>query len=853
MPISIEAFDLDQLVSKAFGSKEISEQIKGATPRDVSKFKAEIKQQSDHIWKSAGAEVSRFNNLELRLDEEYQSIEMSAPVESQGLKLAALTVGIGIPVVIVALIAGSIYLGAIKGLGVSTTGVAIVIGILLGCLAVFALYTIQNEKFESARARFIKDQRENGQPAVTRSLLNEAKDEITSTLFEHGVLPVTRTIIDRWITPVYGTSISFSVPPSLSASLIPGDEVQTAALIKLQFLLRAMSGGSIGIAGPRGAGKSTLIASVCNDSMRELDGKKVLTVSTSAPVEYQARDFILHLFATLCHRIMECSDEKYDRATWKDWQDIDSAPASTVYRYFPVVARSLYLLGIALIALSLVVASLNVIVHEARLNPGASSVNAAQAPASAASTAIASATPSKNSFDPGARAVSDLFSELGMGAGKLLVCALACILINFLLTLILTSRVQRLEQFRGIARAPGGEGQAQQARSEGGATKRESSARFAALFLIRFLTEIQRLTDTAKELERPRNLAPLLRRAVAWLTEIKFQQSFSSGWAGALKIPGGVEGSVNKARSLAQLQLTLPEIVSGLLDLLERATLEYTVIIGIDELDKLQSDEKAHNFLNEIKAIFGVRGVYYLISVSQNAMSNFERRGLPFRDAFDSSFDDIISVDFMDFDTARRLIVQRVVGMPMQFQALCYCISGGLAREIVRSCRDLAELVSTQPANDLESITHRLVKSDIDAKIQAVTAAVERMSVEPMRSEFLGVLYPLASSTVSADELQAVSDKLTDLMIQPRPRRGQSAPPEPDVKALVSLVEEVSTYFSYLAAIRTFFTNGLKEAPFRDASERGLIEMLASARRAMSVNHSASRARLKVFHDSWQP
>lgn len=769
------------------------------------------------------------------------------------MKLAGVMIGIGIPVVIVALIAGSIYLGYFKGLGVTKTGVVSVISILVLCIAAFGVYTIQNDKFETGRTRFIKDQRENGPPSNTRMLLTQLKDEIASTLFEHGVLPVTRTVIDHWITPSYGTSISFSVPPSLSASLIPGDEVQTAALIKLQFLLRAMSGGSIGIAGPRGAGKSTLIASVCSDSMRELDGKKVLTVSTSAPVEYQARDFILHLFATLCHRIMERSDEKYDRTTWKDLQDIDSAPASTVYRYFPIVAMSLYIIGIVLIGLSLGVASLNVIVHEATFKQSASSLNVAQAPASAASTAIASATSSNDSIVPAARALSSLFSEFGMTAGKLLVSALACILINLFLSLILTSRVQRLEQLRGIIREPSAEGQAQPGRSEGAATKRESSARFAALFPIRFLKEVQRLSDTAQELERPRKLAPLLRRAVAWLTEIKFQQSFSSGWAGALKIPGGVEGSVNKARSLAQLQLTLPEIVSGLLDLLQVATLEYTVIIGIDELDKLQSDEKAHNFLNEIKAIFGVKGVYYLISVSQNAMSNFERRGLPFRDAFDSSFDDIISVDFMDFDTARRLIVQRMVGMPMQFQALCYCISGGLAREIVRSCRDLAELVSTQPANDLESITHRLVKSDIEAKIQAVTAAVERMSVEPMRSEFLGVLYPLASSTVTADELHAVSGKLTDLMIQPRPRRGQSGPPEPDVKALVSLVEEVSTYFSYLAAIRTFFTNGLEEARFRDASGRGLIEMLASARRAMSVNHSASRARLNVFHDSWPP
>lgn len=64
-------------------------------------------------------------------------------------------------------------------------------------------------------------------------------------------------------------------------------------------------------------------------------------------------------------------------------------------------------------------------------------------------------------------------------------------------------------------------------------------------------------------------------------------------------------------------------------------------------------------------------------------------------------------------------------------------------------------------------------------------------------------------------------------------------------------MEEVATYFSYLAAIRDFFTNDLDMNLFLKASQAGLIEILASARRAMSVNHSASRAALEVFRKAW--
>jgi hypothetical protein len=43
------------------------------------------------------------------------------------------------------------------------------------------------------------------------------------------------------------------------------------------------------------------------------------------------------------------------------------------------------------------------------------------------------------------------------------------------------------------------------------------------------------------------------------------------------------------------------------------------VVIGIDELDRIGTGEFARRLLNEIKAIFDVRGCYYLVSVSTEA------------------------------------------------------------------------------------------------------------------------------------------------------------------------------------------------------------------------------------------
>jgi len=105
----------------------------------------------------------------------------------------------------------------------------------------------------------------------------------------------------------------------------------------------------------------------------------------------------------------------------------------------------------------------------------------------------------------------------------------------------------------------------------------------------------------------------------------------------------------------------------------------------------MESDEKAHLFLNEIKAIFGVPGVFFLVSVSENAISSFERRGLPFRDVFDSSFDTIVYVGHLNLDGSKRILKRRTTGLPEPFIAFCHCLSGGLPRDLIRACRDMVE------------------------------------------------------------------------------------------------------------------------------------------------------------------
>ena len=65
-------------------------------------------------------------------------------------------------------------------------------------------------------------------------------------------------------------------------------------------------------------------------------------------------------------------------------------------------------------------------------------------------------------------------------------------------------------------------------------------------------------------------------------------------------------------------------------------------MIGIDELDKISDGNKAIELINNLKDLFHVRDTHFIVSVSEDALTSFALRGVPVRDAFDSSFDKIL-------------------------------------------------------------------------------------------------------------------------------------------------------------------------------------------------------------------
>ena len=354
-------------------------------------------------------------------------------------------------------------------------------------------------------------------------------------------------------------------------------------------------------------------------------------------------------------------------------------------------------------------------------------------------------------------------------------------------------------------------------------------------------------------LAKDEDIASPVKEANRWLKEIKFQQTYTSGWSGSMKLPIGIEGGINTAISLAGKQMSLPEIVDGFVRFLKLISHGYKIIIGIDELDKLDSDEKAQRFLNEIKAIFGLPNCFYLISVSESAMSNFEQRGLPFRDTFDSSFDNVIYVDYLNLEKTKRLIARRVIGMPVPFSCLCYCVSGGLARDAIRACRNLIECAETGLKEQrISKLCRCLLLSDIQSKILATATSVRNFRSAPHGSFFLGELYNLQTSIEHKTDIrESCVNFLKDYQrkFNTIPGSNKEVAEHDSIK---SLHKGFAAYLYYCITIIDFFDKNLNTSTLKDAEDKGAFDKLARVRQCLSIEPAIAIDIIDTFRSMYK-
>ncbi|WP_410628342.1 hypothetical protein [Amycolatopsis sp. cmx-8-4] len=601
----------------------------------------------------------------------------------------------------------------------------------------------------------------------------DEQNELRQVLRDDVVVPYVREWINGAKELTFDTVLTLRDGTGLLSQGHDSPLVQTQSIKAFRRELSRPQPGSIGIAGPRGVGKSTLISSTLDNAFTGADQPPFLTVAASAPVRYDAREFMLHLYAITCRAVLSSAGtddqlpaESEDELVWRRLRRREVFISRVRHGSRVIMVSALWVITSVvtlLICLDLFDASPDV--TDVRVNAMVHGL----------------LTDFTNYVTPWQWGLLPQIAAL-------LMIAYAVVRPAWLISRYLMDGVTAL-----------------------------------------VFGEWRRRVRRFYSLEH-KALCALARRD---LRQVRFLQTRTEGWSGKLSTGGLFELGLTRTIARAERPLTHPEIVDDYRRLLERVVSVLVpddisgIIVAIDELDKFADAAQAREFIDEIKGVFGVDGCVFLVSVSEDALTSFHRRGIPVRDAFDSAFTTVVRVEPFSLDDARAWLAKRTIGIPEPFIHLCYSFSGGLPRELRRVAVAMYDrLTDPEMESDLDSIVPSLVAADLSAKLKAFASAAVQLEGEADPSSFLATV----TSTVHAEASWMISQCSALL---PEDVRGNPT-------ALSRLRWEAASYLYFSATIVEFFTNGLTATTIQLAASDGSVVCLASARQQMSIDPKVS-------------
>lgn len=329
--------------------------------------------------------------------------------------------------------------------------------------------------------------------------------------------------------------------------------------------------------------------------------------------------------------------------------------------------------------------------------------------------------------------------------------------------------------------------------------------------------------------------SPIEEMARGHLRTLRYLETQTVTRTGSAKTPLGDLGA-SKARQRAEILKTYPELVDDFRTFLEQVGLslrskDARVVICIDELDKIGTPEQAEKFLNDIKAIFRVRHSYFLVSVSEDALTSFSRRALAVRTTFDTAFDAVVEVDRFSLADTRALLVQQVIRLPEPFVWFCHCLSGGLPRDLGRIVRALYDERNAHEVTALPLLAAELVRQDVRAVAQGQLA---QASGRADAGEVLGWI-------ADAADLPMTSAALTD-------HCGKAPDVEDDLGLLVA---QCCAHLHYAAAVLDVFSERLGEWVELLRNDDAPLKQLAKARSLLSVDPGLARRAVDQVTPFW--
>lgn len=291
-----------------------------------------------------------------------------------------------------------------------------------------------------------------------------------------------------------------------------------------------------------------------------------------------------------------------------------------------------------------------------------------------------------------------------------------------------------------------------------------------------------------------RQIVNLASDAEGRLSRLHYQRTDSRASGGTLSAPMGAGISVGTSHEFTQQLMSLPELIDDYLDFVERVVggLEYynaatarpervqaeaaaqdnaadpagrrrdkewhnvlsegvRLVIGIDQVDLIDDVHAACQFLDELNAAFGTRHCVYLIAVSPSTLAAVDQRTVPLKTSSGGIFDEMIWVEPFGLEESNELLNDRVIGLPPILIALCYVLSGGLPRDLLRVARSIVR--AAQQPTDPDDVEHASI-----AEHPGINEIVDLVIKDEIRA-----LKQRAQASIAAADVTGTSKLLENL------------------------------------------------------------------------------------------
>ncbi|MFE4206111.1 hypothetical protein ACFRSX_32665 [Streptomyces goshikiensis] len=379
----------------------------------------------------------------------------------------------------------------------------------------------------------------------------------------------------------------------------------------------------------------------------------------------------------------------------------------------------------------------------------------------------------------------------------------------------------------------------------------QNPLRIAGLVLGSMLVKVGNWTPGKEEPE-------LVTRCREHLYRLQTTQSMTNGLSTTAQLLG--LGS-SHTTSVSTLPPNFPELVDSFRTLLadiakaKHATGQ-TVVIAIDEVDRLGTDTKALAFLSEIKAVLGIPHMHFLISIADDVGASFVRRGLPHRDVTDSSLDDIVHVQPVTLTESTEILAERSSALTASYTMLAHSLSGGALRDLHRYANQIAEMQAKSESHELAEISRHLILEELSETLAGFRTLLSKRQWSRDTSGVLTAFRTLGGCL--RDSCPCTEATLQPALAQFAFHAAADRPSQPAPHELADdtaqLIDEASAYAYFsLTLLEIFSAEGLDRRTVQ-AAEQGFDgdpERLAEARQELGVSPYSARPLIESIRKAW--